>query len=80
MTVQNIITYAPVRLTQFLDEDWIREQYVAHNFYEPKRPRRYVKRKNIRKYLAQLHYCIDQEISKILYGSGNLEFMAQRPK
>jgi len=75
VTIQNIIQ-APVRLK--IDENYIKEQYLHNGFTNIERLRRYVKRENIRKFFAPLHYERDYPLSKILYGSGNLEFLAQK--
>ena len=72
VTVQNVLQ-APVRLK--IPEDFIRKQYEKNGFIEPRKLKRYVKRHNIRKFFAPLHYDRDYSISQILYGSGNLEFI-----
>lgn len=77
VTVQNVIQ-APVRMTQLLNEQWVANQYDKCGFDEPRRLRRYVKRKNIRKFFAPLHFNIENEVSKILYGTGNLEYISQK--
>ncbi len=76
-TIQNKIK-TPVRLK--LDEDFIRTQYKKNKFNEIRRLKRYVKRENIRKFSAPLHYEMDNSISKILYGSGSLEFIGKKIK
>ena len=73
--LQNFIQ-APVRLA--IDEEFIRRLYFDHDIKDVRRLHRYVKRKNIRKYSAPLHYSVDHPISKILYGSGNLEFIGTK--
>lgn len=73
--LQNLIQ-APVRLP--VDEQFIRELYDRNNFHSLKRLHRYVKRQNIRKIFSPLHFNYDSTISQILYGSGNLEFIAQK--
>jgi len=73
--IQNLIQ-APVRLT--IKEEIVRQFYLGKQFTDPRRLRRYVERKNIRKYFAPLHYETDFPISKILYGSGNLEFLGRK--
>lgn len=73
--VQNMIQ-APVRLR--INEDFIREMYVKNNFSEVKRLHRYVKRENLRKFFSPLHYHYNNKISKLIYGSGNLEFIARK--
>ena len=75
VTIQNF-TQAPIRLE--INEKYIRAQYKKYKFKNIKRLKRFVKRKNIRKYFAPLHYLRDQKISKLLYGSGNLEFIAYK--
>jgi SAM-dependent methyltransferase len=72
---QNVIQ-APVRLQITAEE--IRRWYKQSGFDEPRSLVRYVKRKNIRKYTAQLHIERDDPDSRFLYGSGNLEFIAQK--
>lgn len=73
--LQNLIQ-APVRLP--IDEQFIQDLYEKNNFYSLKRLHRYVKRQNIRKIFSPLHFNYDNSISKMLYGSGNLEFIAQK--
>jgi SAM-dependent methyltransferase len=73
--VQNGIQ-APVRLA--IDEKYVIGLYGKHEFNNTRRLHRYVKRKNIRKYFAPLHYHVENPISKILYGSGNLEFIGEK--
>ena len=67
---------APLQLV--IDEAMVREMYAEAGFEEPTRLRRYVKRENIRRFLAPLHYERDDELVQIIYGSGNLEFIARR--
>jgi hypothetical protein len=73
--IQNF-TQAPVRLA--IDEKFIRTHYSKHGFAVPNKLKRYVKRENIRKFFAPLHFDSENAISKLLYGSGNLEFLAQK--
>lgn len=73
--LKNLIQ-APVRLR--ISEEFIVDQYRENGFSQPKRLRRYVKRKNIRRFFAPLHYSREKEISSLIYGSGNLEFLAQK--
>ena len=77
VTIQNVIQ-APVRIIKELDENFITEHYEKHNFVNIRRLRRYVKRENIRKFLAPLHFEKDNPISKVLYGEGNMEFIGQK--
>lgn len=73
--IQNAVQ-APVRL--IIPEDFIRKQYSENGFVEVKRLKRFVKRNNIRKFFAPLHFDQEHPISQILYGSGNLEFIARK--
>lgn len=73
--LQNIIQ-APIRL--HIDESFIRNLYDKNGLINITRLHRYIKRKNIRKYCAPLHYNYENHISKMLYGSGNLEFLGKK--
>ena len=75
VTIQNIVQ-APVRLP--ISEEFILDQYSCNSFSAPRRLKRFVRRSNIRKYFAPLHFMQSYPISRILYGSGNLEFIAQK--
>ena len=66
----------PVRLR--IPESFIIDMYMKNNYTKLKLLRRYVKRKNIRRFFAPLHFSRDKEISSLRYGSGNLEFIAQK--
>ena len=75
VTIQNILQ-APVRLS--VPESMVREMY-CEKFDQPRRLRRYVKRNNIRRFLAPLHYATSEESAlQLWYGSGNLEFIARK--
>ncbi|MBY0432436.1 MAG: class I SAM-dependent methyltransferase [Rhodospirillales bacterium] len=73
VTIQNIIQ-APVRLT--VDEAMIRDMYAEAGFEPPRRLKRYVKRRNIRRFAVPLHFFREDEMVSLIYGSGNLEFIA----
>ena len=73
--LQNLLQ-APIRLK--VSESDILGYYENNKFQHPKRLKRFVKRQNIRKYTAPLHYLTEFPISKIIYGSGHLEFIAQK--
>jgi ubiquinone/menaquinone biosynthesis C-methylase UbiE len=75
--VQNVIQ-VPERYIQELDEKYALAMFKKLGFKKPKRCRRYVERKNIRKFFAPLHYGASTEFSKLLYGPGNLEYIAQK--
>lgn len=73
--VQNIIQ-APTRLS--ISPDFVKNQYQINKLESPTRLKRFVRRENIRKFFAPLHYERDSELSKILYGDGNLEYIAKK--
>ena len=73
--LQNLIQ-APVRLP--VPESMVRDMYSQAGFESPKRLKRYVVRQNIRKYFAPFHYEHDNPLSKLFWGSGNLELIAEK--
>lgn len=73
--VQNIIQ-APKRFCIELNREWVEKQFGNNGFELPLRCRRYVVRKNIRKYLAPIHYDLESKMSKILYGEGNMKWIS----
>lgn len=75
VTIQNGIQ-APIRLR--IPETTIQSYFSTNHFTNVRRLRRYIKRKNIRKFFAPLHHQVDNPISKLLYGSGNLEFIGEK--
>lgn len=78
VTVQNAIQ-APVRLA--ITEHEIRRMYDEAGFEAPRRLRRYVKRRNLRRFFAPLHYATPEDPKlQLLYGSGNQEFVAVKKR
>lgn len=75
--IQNV-TQAPTRFVVQLDEDFASSMFDKHGFEKPLRCKRYVKRQNVRKYLAPLHYASDNRFARLLYGPGNLEYIARK--
>lgn len=75
VTLQNLIQ-APVRLQ--ISPEFIEQKYSEHGFASLRRLKRYVHRTNIRKFFAPLHFHSGHPVSRILYGSGNLEYIAQK--
>lgn len=75
--LQNILQ-VPERHCTIMDTQWITEQFLQNGFSSPKRCRRYVERKNIRKFFAPLHFEYNNPLSKMLYGEGNMEWIAQK--
>lgn len=75
VTIQNVLQ-APVNLA--INEDMIREMYAENRFNDLRRLRRYVRRPNIRRFFAPLHYQRDDPIVCQFYGSGSLEFIGRK--
>ncbi|QLA17051.1 class I SAM-dependent methyltransferase [Desulfolutivibrio sulfoxidireducens] len=75
VTLQNICQ-APVRIP--VSEKQHIGMYLDNGFETPQRLRRFIKRKNIRRYFAPLHYHYDHPLSRLLYGGGCLEFIARK--
>lgn len=75
VTIQNIIQ-APVQLD--VKAEFIEDHYRRNGFDELHKLKRYVKRKNIRKYFAPLHYRTDHWFAKIMYGNGSLEYLGRK--
>ena len=75
--IQNVIQ-PPTRHIFYLSESWAKSRYMENGFEEPKQCKRYVQRKNIRKYMAPLHYDNSSVYSKILFGPGSLEYIAKK--
>lgn len=75
--MQNVIQ-APTRYCTDLNEEWVRGMFEKHGFEEPKRCRRFVQRKNVRKHFSAIHYDLKSPVSKILYGNGNMEWVAKK--
>lgn len=77
VTIQNVIQ-APIRLTQELNQEWVEKQCVKNMCEDLKRLQRYVKRENVRKFLAPFHFNKEHWVSRLLYGEGNLEFICRK--
>lgn len=75
--LQNVIQ-APTRHCTTLNQAWVIKKFKELGFEEPKRCRRFVERKNVRKHFAALHYDLESNLSKILYGDGNQEWIAKK--
>ncbi len=76
-TIQNLIQ-VPKRFILEVTEDVALNWFKENNFEQPKRCKRYVVRQNIRKFFAPLHFDNSTRFSKIIYGPGNFEFIAQK--
>ena len=52
--------------------------YKKNGFSKVKRIKKFVKRTDIRKFFAPLHFERDNHISKILYGDGYMQFIGKK--
>lgn len=71
VTIQNVVQ-VPVRLP--ISVEMVSSLYRKYMGGEGIRLSRFVERKNIRKYAAPLHYNFNAPVSKLIYGSGSVEF------
>lgn len=75
--LQNFIQ-APVWMSNECTPEFVEEMYKANGFTNIKRLGSYVKRSDIRKFFAPLHYDRENEISKVLYGKGYVQYVGQK--
>lgn len=61
-------------------QDYINNLLINAGFKPPIRLTRYVKRNNIRKFMAPFHYYHDNAFAKILYGDGWVDCITQKTK
>ena len=72
--LQNYIK-RPTDFSSYCTPEFVESLYDENNFYNVVRHNYYVKRKDIRKYFAPLHYNKDTLISKALYGRGGVQYL-----
>lgn len=75
--LQNV-SQPPKRLMLECSPAFIESLYRKNGFTNVRRLRRYVKRDDIRKFVAPLHFNKESPISRLLYGEGSVEYIAQR--
>ena len=75
--LQNTIQ-CPHRYITQTDKDHVLAMYKQNKFKPPRRCRRFVVRHNIRKFFAPLHFGDVPYLSKLVYGPGCLEYIAQK--
>ena len=68
----------PYWLTNEATEKFIRTMYKKNGFSKVKRIKKFVKRTDIRKFFAPIHFERDNHISKILYGDGYMQFIGKK--
>ena len=52
--------------------------YKKNGFKEVRRIKKFVKRDDIRKFFAPLHFERDSQISKLLYGQGYMQYIGKK--
>ncbi len=75
--LQNYIQ-APVWLSNECTPEFVEEMYKANGFTEITRLNSFVKRKDVRKFFAPLHFDRDEPLSQILYGKGYVQFIGRK--
>jgi ubiquinone/menaquinone biosynthesis C-methylase UbiE len=75
--LQNYIQ-APAWLSNECTPTVIEELYRAHGFTNIQRLNSFCRRTDIRKFFAPLHYDRDYPMSRILYGEGYVQYVAQK--
>ena len=76
-SIQDVLQ-TPLRLS--FHENFIIDEYKKNGFKNIKQLKKYIERNNIRKFTAPLHYYTNNKISKMLYGSGYLEYIGKKIK
>ena len=76
-SIQDVLQ-TPLRLS--FPENFIIDEYKKNGFKNIKQLKKYIERNNIRKFTAPLHYYTNNKISKMLYGSGYLEYIGKKIK
>lgn len=75
--LQNFIQ-APQWWTNECTPDYVEGLYKKYGFVKIERLNEFVKRTDIRKFFAPLHYDRDHPVSKALYGSGYVKYIATK--
>jgi ubiquinone/menaquinone biosynthesis C-methylase UbiE len=69
---------SPSWLTNECSPSFVTSLYKKYNFRKILRIKKFVKRSDIRRYFAPLHYKWENSLSKILYGNGYVQFIGQK--
>lgn len=75
--LQNV-SQPPQRLMLECSPSFVESLYRKHGFTDVRRLRRYVRRMDVRRFLAPLHYNKQLPLSRLLYGEGSVEYIARR--
>ena len=70
----------PTDFSSICTPEFVEELYKENGFHNIVRHSYYVKRTDIRKFTAPLHYNRDNPLSKILYGHGGVQYLAIKIK
>jgi SAM-dependent methyltransferase len=76
--LQNFIQ-APTWFSNECTPELVESLYSRAGFANVRRLNSFVKRSDIRKFFAPLHYDRDYDISKILYGQGYVQYIGEKP-
>ena len=69
---------APYWLTNECSKEFIKMMYKKNGFTNVRRIKKFVKREDIRKFFAPLHFERDSKISQLLYGQGYMQFIGKK--
>ena len=69
---------APYWLTNECSKEFINAMYKKNGFTDIRRIKRFVKRNDIRKFFAPLHFERENQISQLLYGQGYMQFIGKK--
>lgn len=72
------VCQAPTRLK--LSRAFLLSLLEKNGLTEIRPLKRYIERKNVRKFLAPLHYECEHPMSKVLFGTGSIEYIARKPE
>ena len=75
--LQNFIQ-APQWWTNECTPEYVEGLYKKYGFVKIERLKEFVKRTDVRKYFAPLHYDWDHPVSKALYGNGYVKYIASK--
>lgn len=75
ITIQNTIQ---CHTRQNFSPDYFSELFAINGFGEPTKLKRYVKRNNIRKFVAPLHFYDENYFAKLFYSNGYVDCIAQK--
>jgi hypothetical protein len=75
--LQNFIQ-APRWWSNECTPQYVEDLYARHGFTDVRRLNEFVKRRDVRKYFAPLHFDRDHPVSKALYGHGYVKYVGMK--